>query len=1380
MLRLVLCCVLAIITRCVCAQDGDDDELIPGLMAKYSAAGKSVEFVESDISQAWDAAAPDERLQAGPFEAVWSGQILIQSEGAHRWHAFMQGRVEIEIDGRSVLKADSAKPAWRMGDAIDVGVGLKPFRVRFAKLADHAELHLFWSSNSFRLEPLPAQFLFHSETRRDLELIERGRQQFVAYRCGRCHVRENGEPTAPAPSLKSFKLESLGHQHWAAHKLRGLVPGSAMPEIVSLSGEANDVLKFIETQTTAPKLDGLPKADKKRTDELDEQDGLTLLKTIGCLACHDIEGKGKSNLNGGPSLTQVANRRSANWLFTWLGHPERLNREHRMPVFRLSDQERRQLVLGMLTLKSNSSDKASSTDNAGERATPQAVLREARCTACHEIPNVDRPDLNGISSLNVDVNWDKSCVRAGPRVNHQPAFREADAAAIRAYVESTQGRLSKVSIAERGRRLLTNKNCLACHPRATGSGIALVARDLAAQDAKLVPPTLVPPNLTAVGDKLLDASLVAALSGEQQVRKPWLKVRMPKFAHSDDDKAALLAYFISHDRIPDQAAPSREPSDRPARQGVDDQELVLGQMLVGPRGLSCIACHQMGSYVPKNVALGTRGSDLLALRSRMRESFFYRWVHGPLRIVPGMEMPSYATRPAKGILNEDINQQLDLLWRSFNDSRFQPPTDPGSVEQYLSVEANQPARIVRDVFTNPEANGGCYIPRSFAVGMNNQHTAFYDLDTLTLRAWTYGDMARQRTIGKSWYWDLAGSHIIAGTSRDSDYVLTPSGAEVTKAQSPVSENGTVGYLVGYRPYQHGVEFEFALNFKVNDAIKTVRIIERLQPRAGSQQETGWERSVSVRDIPAGFELWIARPKLSALKTLGQPHIERVDVVPAATWQPLPISNGLVTREASRLNQDGAVATATLSYLNNLTLTQPPSVAQPIVPPTSPAIESTPGFTGVQLPLPTSIMPTAMTFLPDGTLAFVSLKGHVYLAKDTNGDGLEDALTLVEEGLAAPYGIIADGNSLLVAHKPELLRLRDTNGDGRADERSVFATGWGFNDNYHDWTTGIVRDSKANLFVGLGSDYSQSGRAAEVSRWRGKVLKISPTGEIAPFAHSFRYPTGLAIDSKDRVFATDNQGEQNCFNELNHLRDGEHYGVPSLHERGKAPIGVPPAIQIPHPRTRSVNGIAFVPESFPEESLAGHLIGCEYDTRYLIRCALQEVDGQLQGAEFDFSLPGFEKREANFQGPLSIAISPRGEIYVGSIHDSGWLGGLNVGSIVKLRPTGQMPNGLQDIRAISDGFELSFFQPLDADAAAKPTNYAISGYQRVWQGTYATADSGRHSVTVTNAKLINPRTVRLQLDRLKAGFVYEVSVSGVAGRDSLFPSSGHYTLHRIPK
>ncbi len=267
------------------------------------------------------------------------------------------------------------------------------------------------------------------------------------------------------------------------------------------------------------------------------------------------------------------------------------------------------------------------------------------------------------------------------------------------------------------------------------------------------------------------------------------------------------------------------------------------------------------------------------------------------------------------------------------------------------------------------------------------------------------------------------------------------------------------------------------------------------------------------------------------------------------------------------------------------------------------------------------MPTAITWMADGTLAFCSLKGQVFLAKDTDGDGIEDKLILFEEGLAAPYGLIADGKDLIVSHKPELLRLRDTDGDGRADVREVIADGWGYSEDYHDWTTGIVRDSHGNLYVGTGSDYTKPSRKRETSKWRGKVLRIDPQGVVTPLGHAFRYPTGLAITPDDQIFVSDNQGVQNTFNEINHLVAGASYGVPGAHEETPDAPATLPAIQVPHPWTRSVNGIFFLPPSAMPAAFAGHGIGCEYDTRFLVRFTLQRVGKTLPGAVYPFSLAG---------------------------------------------------------------------------------------------------------------------------------------------------------------
>lgn len=1388
---LLLWCVTACLPFSTVAAEDDDDELVPGLLAKYSVGKRSVELMTESLSLDWDNSAPDPRLPSGPFMAEFSGQLLVQHEGATQWFVYGQGAVEIEVAGQKVLSGRLDQIGWLKSNDPATCIGVQPFKVRFDRTSEHSQLHVFWASDSFGLEPLPAHLLFHDRPRADLQLVEHGRRLFAAYRCGQCHSADLQAAKLNAPDLRFVNVLDA---EWLKRQLAGHHKTARMPSFDLQDSEVADVVAFLSSKSMSPKLDSLPKPDKKRTDELDRADGLTLLKSTGCLACHVVNEVGMRGEFGGADLSAVGSKRSTEWFFAWLAEPARLNPQHRMPTFKLSVQERRQLALALSSLKAKDVTTNAGASKKGVVRRGGEIIQDARCLACHNLPGVDKPVLGTIPALTETVkDWSQSCLaQTASRAKWRPMFArptDDERAALKAYVSSLGKQSSPPSLFERGRAVLEAKNCLACHPRGTNKGLAAITKSVLASEPALAAfgPTLIPPNLTAVGDKLHDDALQQAISGQSQVRKSWLKVRMPKFEFSHNEKSALVAHLIGHDRIPE-SAPGRHPTpSKSTEQPVDDQTLLLGQTLVGPKGFSCIACHQMGSYVPKNTAIGTRGSDLLALRSRVREPFFHRWVHAPLRVVPGMEMPSYGTRPVKGVLDDNPQRQFETLWRTLNDPRFQPPTDIGSVEQFVFVEPQQPARIVRDVFTNSEPNGGGYIARAFAVGLNNQHNVLIDLDSLSVRSWTFGDLARQRTVGKSWYWDLAGSAIIPAFSRESDYFLLDQNAANAQPIAPTRANGTVGKLVSYRPYQSGVEFVFDLNFTLNGIPNSVRVREQLLPRGAADKastRSGIERHISVSSIPTGFELVIARPKLNAddAKQLGRPTIRRADDT-EARWSDAPAAASGPSREVSRVATTDGAATVTLLYEASLSAPALGVLPKPEIKGSKQKIESMPGFEGVQLPLLGSIMPTAMTLLPDGTLAFVSLKGHVYLGRDTDKDGLPDALQLFEEGLAAPYGLIADGDSLIVAHKPELLRLRDTDGDGRADERAVFATGWGFNDNYHDWTCGIIRDASGNLFVGTGSDYSQPGRPKEVSRWRGKVLKISPTGEVQPFAHAFRYPTGLAIDSRGRIFASDNQGEQNCFNEINHIRDGQRYGVESLHER-QPPVdpGQKPAMQVPHPSTRSVNGLAILPENLsgPAAAWAGHGIGAEYNNRFLVRFTYHEVDGVVQGAVFPFSKPNFADADKSFLGPISVLTSPTGEIYVGSIHDSGWLGGLNVGSIVKLKAT-SVPPGLKDIRATRDGFELSFFKPIAAALASDPKSYSISGYTRVWQGTYETPDSGRYqppidSVTVGSDGL----TARLKVDRLKTDFVYEINCPAVFGSNDAWPTTGSYSLHRMPR
>ncbi|MCA9047656.1 MAG: PQQ-dependent sugar dehydrogenase, partial [Planctomycetaceae bacterium] len=829
--------------------------------------------------------------------------------------------------------------------------------------------------------------------------------------------------------------------------------------------------------------------------------------------------------------------------------------------------------------------------------------------------------------------------------------------------------------------------------------------------------------------------------------------------------------------------------DLSGKSEVTEDDLLLGNQLAGAAGFNCVACHQAGAFEPRNVALGTQGSDIMSMGERLRPRFFQRWMKNPIRVVTGIEMPAIK-KAIPGLADESLPAQIGALWKALSDKRFTPPTVTSRFEQVVNVPSGASPRIVRDVFTIGTDKNRQAVARAMAIGFGNGHNILIDPDVMQVRQWTLGEFARQRTEGKSWYWDMGGTTVLTASPVPNmlsvEYGRSAPGQSV-KTTAPVEDEGRLFELQSYSTLPDGVELVCQSYF--NPAGQPGSAAESPEPHFTQPIWRNADHPLDVVRVRHQF-----RSAENAAGKGWQHTIEVLDCPPDATVRVLPdcltdtagaglkftSSHGNEAGTAPRLHRGDAV---TFSLRTEATVPAvPPVPAKPVLTATPETITSTPGFIGTRLPLDTSVMPTAITWLPDGRMAFTSLKGHVWIADDSENSETPRELTLFEEGLAAPFGILADGDgSVIVAHKPEVLRLRDTDGDGQADQREVIASGWGYNDNYHDWTSGLVRDNNGNMYVGLGSDYSQKDRPRNQDRWRGGVIQIDPSGVITPLAMSMRYPMGLAIDRHGNLFATDNQGVQNTFNEINHILPGRHYGVPSAHQPTDNLQQESPALAVPHPWTRSVNSILFLPENYPVASLRGHGIGCEYDSRFLIRFTIQNVNGTLQGAAYRFSRPEQEAGGSNFIGPICSAVAPDGSLVIGSIWDSGWQGGLNTGGIEQLRPAaGGLPNGIRELTATPTGFEVEFFAPVDANAAGRPAHWSVQGYTRIWGGSYATPDSGRYTLPVQSAEVVDDgRRIRLNVTGLKAGYVYDISAGGPLAAADLWPNEAHYSMKVVP-
>ena len=95
--------------------------------------------------------------------------------------------------------------------------------------------------------------------------------------------------------------------------------------------------------------------------------------------------------------------------------------------------------------------------------------------------------------------------------------------------------------------------------------------------------------------------------------------------------------------------------------------------------------------------------------------------------------------------------------------------------------------------------------------------------------------------------------------------------------------------------------------------------------------------------------------------------------------------------------------------------------------------------------------------------------------------------------------------------------------------------------------------------------------------------------------------------------------------------------------------------------------------------------------------------------------------------------------------------------------------------------MAFTGPIDRTKAGDPKHYHLRSYRRISTPAYGGSDSDERSERVTRVQVDSTgQNVRLKLNGLRAGFVYELRIDPLGSDDKpLFPAEAHYTLRKIP-
>lgn len=1292
-------------------------------------------------------------------------------------------------------------------------------------------------------EDVPAEEEELSAEQQFVRRIDRGRSLYRAQRCDACHAPLFDNDPLAAPALD--QLSGMLHRDWLIQWL------SSSPSADPPAGRHRPWMAISPLQATnlADYLlsgsDGSaarPGSEPPETAASEETlaAGESLFVTVGCLACHRWKELGASDGFSGGDLTRIAQKRPAAFFQIWLRTPDRLNRDHRMPIFDLTEDERSQLAAFLASQGQDEPVVGSAplreSDEASSREAGRKWFEQFQCGTCHRGPDgVLAPHLlESRRPLSSQTRWQEGCLSPQSHQENSPQFNipDEDCLALRAYVEARQRDDKRLGELPEP-LMLRERNCLACHARGDSPGFEwqlpaiLQSHPSFAESAD----SLQPPTLETVGAKWLPRELEAIIHyPSKHRRRPWLSVRMPEYRWQDGQLRELAGALRQADRsFLEQQLESVTESRHSS-----EERLLAGARLVTSDGFGCVSCHPIGSIQPSQPESGKRGPNLSGIGQRLDPRWFSSFVRDPVQVSRRMEMPSIRV-PVQGVLDADLNEQLAALWYVLSDAQFEPP-QPNPVRVLRQVEdvrtgtspPNTSARAM--VLTDLVRSKRQSWIKPIVVGFHHRHHLLYDFEKARLEGWYLGDIAYQRTEGKRWFWELGGQTVWENDGEAAPELM------VYRSGVPYMPVRRGQFLTEPDRILHtpegGVEVWYRLFFepnrpRVSESDGTAErmmlsVVQRWTPLVTNRSQ-GFIRHLEVENVPADCELrWHVAHEPAwemangdNVRVLADRSLSNVELRSSSPDGPHWDPSGAIVW-AARAERHGC--RGELRYTTSLKADRyvSPTVASEeheVI-----RVTGVPGFEGRRLPLPADEMPTALAWRTrsgePSRLFMTSLKGRVVSAIDSDADRLEDLQTVYSDELATPYGIVASRGHVDVITKTSLLRLFDRDGDERVDLVETLASGWGHTDDYHDWAVGLPIDSSGRYYVGLPCQQDQ--RSAAAAYLRGRILQLvprEPTGDnphhfaLNDYARGQRFPMGLALNRSGQLFATDNQGNYNPFNELNHIVEQRHYGFINQLERDRKEDTAdvtPPSIAIPHPWTRSVNGICFlespigsqVASDRPFGPFTGHLVGCEYDTRRLVRMTVEEVNGELQGAVYPMSRESVRNQEgpkdevnsveglqASLLGPICCAVSPDGSLYVGGLRDSGWGGANNIGEIVRLEfRLDCLPAGIAQVATRQGVLEVTFTQPVDVQLATQTDRYSIESFYRIATPAYGGEDQGRRVERVREARLsADARTVSLSLESLEAGRVYELRLQSLveAGRD-FFPAEAFYTMRSVPK
>lgn len=462
-------------------------------------------------------------------------------------------------------------------------------------------------------------------------------------------------------------------------------------------------------------------------------------------------------------------------------------------------------------------------------------------------------------------------------------------------------------------------------------------------------------------------------------------------------------------------------------------------------------------------------------------------------------------------------------------------------------------------------------------------------------------------------------------------------------------------------------------------------------------------------------------------------------------------------------------------------------------------------------------------LPNGDIAVTTRRGDIFIVE--NPSSAKPYFRKFASGLHEVLGVAYKNGSLYVVQRGELTRLYDSNMDGKAD---VFETiyAWPLSGNYHEYSFGPKIAPDGSFFVTLNLGFPDVWwHAQSFVPWRGWTLHIFEDGTMEPWATGMRSPCGISMIDGE-LWYTDNQGDWVGSGSLMPIKKGAFTGHPAglrwtglpnspLHlttedvykyvdprlefdanHQAVKPQNIVnekfateyqiksvipqlqlPAVWLPHGIYGISNSeIVKIPKGvfgpFEEQLLVG-----DQGQSKIMRVFMEKVNGEMQGCAWDFR-SGFQS------GIVRLTWGNEGSLYVGETN-RGWgsAGDANQG-LQRLFWNNQLPFEMRTVKAMPDGFEISFTKPVDKKYAEDLSSYTIESFIYKYQSVYGSPMVNTEKCPIKGVKVsADGLTARIIVGNLRKNYIHHITLEGIRDMEnkySLVHPSCFYTLNNIPE